>query len=364
MNATALATTISVPWVRIIVVNYNAGPLLQDCVDALAAQTMQDFEVIILDNGSSDDSIVRLVLPDKRFWVQHAGANLGFAVGNNMAARDCGTPWIATLNPDTRPSPTWLAQLRAATERYPWARAFGSTQLDAASPATVDGFGDVFCVWGFAWRGCSGQSVTTLPSEDREVFAPCAAAALYERNTFHAVGGFDESFFCYLEDVDLGFRLRLRGERCVQVRRAEVLHIGSAISGRMSDFSIFHSYRNRIWMLAKNLPTPILILTIVVHVPIVLVLLSRPRSFNRMTAFKGNRMTAFKGIWAGIVGLGPALRSRKFVQRQRTIGSSALAGMMVWDLRKVRKRAPHFLHMRSVEKVQRLLSAASKSRSA
>ena len=70
--------------------------------------------------------------------------------------------------------------------------------------------------------------------------------------------GFDESFFCYLEDVDLGFRLRLRGERCVQVRRAEVLHAGSAISGHLSDFSVFHSYRNRIWLFAKNVPGPLL----------------------------------------------------------------------------------------------------------
>jgi N-acetylglucosaminyl-diphospho-decaprenol L-rhamnosyltransferase len=358
----APATTMTMPWARIIIVNYNAGSLLQDCVDALAAQTMQEFEVVILDNGSSDDSILRLALPDERFRVQHAGANLGFAAGNNIAARDCSAPWIATLNPDTRPSPTWLAQLRAATEHYPWARAFGSTQLDAANPATVDGFGDVFCVWGFAWRGCSGQSVSALPGEDREVFAPCAAAALYGRKTFHALGGFDESFFCYLEDVDLGFRFRLRGERCVQVRRAEVLHIGSATSGRMSDFSVFHSYRNRIWMLAKNLPAPILVLTIVVHVPITLVLLSRPRFFNRMTAFKGNKMAAFKGIWAGIVGLGPALRSRKSIQRQRTISKSALAGMMVWDFRKVRKRVPHFLHMRSVEDVQRVFEPNTSER--
>ena len=109
-------------------------------------------------------------------------------------------------------------------------------------------------VRGEAGMGARFASCRTV---DCEVFSPCAAAALYARPSFEREGGFDESFFCYLEDVDLGFRLRLRGERCVQVRRAEVLHAGSAISGHLSEFSVFHSYRNRIWLFAKNVPWPL-----------------------------------------------------------------------------------------------------------
>ena len=167
------------PWVCIIVVNYNSGNLLQVCVNALARQTMPDFEVIIFDNHSTDGSIVDLVLPDGRFRVQHASVNLGFAAANNRAIYACSAHWIIALNPDVRPSQHWLRELRSATERYPWAHAFGSTQLQTENPRVVDGFGDVLSVWGFAWRGLGGYPARALPRDDREVFAPCGAAALY-----------------------------------------------------------------------------------------------------------------------------------------------------------------------------------------
>ena len=228
-------------WVRIVIVNYNAGPLLQACLDALASQTMPDFEAVIVDNASTVQPISDLRLPDDRFQILNAGENIGFAAATNLGAKNSSAPWIAALNPDTRPRSDWLAELRSATERHKWATMFGSTQLAMDNPEIVDGFGDVLSAFGSAWRSGNGRTVRELPIGDCEVFSPCAAAALYARPSFEREGGFDESFFCYLEDVDLGFRLRLKGERCVQVRRAEVLHAGSAITGHLSEFSVFHS---------------------------------------------------------------------------------------------------------------------------
>jgi len=95
-------------WARVIIVNHNAGSLLQGCIDALAAQTHDDFEAVIVDNASSDGSVEALRIPDGRFKVRLAGANLGFAAANNLAAADCAADWIATLNPDTLTSGTWL----------------------------------------------------------------------------------------------------------------------------------------------------------------------------------------------------------------------------------------------------------------
>ncbi|HBS33707.1 MAG TPA: glycosyltransferase family 2 protein, partial [Parvularcula sp.] len=89
---------------------------------------------------------------------------------------------------------------------------------------------------------------------DGECFAPCAAAAMYRARVFADLGGFEERFFCYGEDVDLGFRLRLAGGRAVQVRAARVLHEGSGVSGRYSDFTVYHGNRNRIWMTYRNMP--------------------------------------------------------------------------------------------------------------
>lgn len=326
------------PWVRVIVVNHNAGPLLQPCVDALAAQTLGDFEAVIVDNASSDGSVDALRLSDGRFQVRLAGANLGFAAANNLGISGCDAKWIATLNPDAEPRETWLEQLRRATLRYPDTKMFGSTQIDAGRPDRVDGFGDTYSVFGTAWRGASGWPLVRLPADDREVFAPCAAAALYARDALLSAGGFDDSFFCYLEDVDLGFRLRLRGERCVQVRSAEVLHFGSAIAGTESDFFVFHSQRNRLWVMAKNVPSPLIWLVLPLQVAVVPIVVLR-RGI-------GKWRTALRGVIAGLRGLPEALRKRGKIQGGRVASNAEIARMLVWDPRKALRHAPHFIDPR------------------
>jgi GT2 family glycosyltransferase len=322
-------------WARVIVVNHNSGPLLQGCVDALAVQTLSQFEAVIVDNASTDGSAKALRLPDSRFRLQLAGANLGFAAANNLAAADRGPDWIVTLNPDTVPSATWLEELRNATLRHPGVKMFGSTQIDARKPDRVDGFGDVYSIFGTAWRGGSGAAVAALPPDDREVFTPCAAAALYAREAFVSTGGFDERFFCYLEDVDLGFRLQLRGERCVQVRRAEVLHFGSVSVGRNSDFFVFHTQRNRLWVLLKNVPSPLIWLVIALQIAVVpLTVLRRPRDKWR---------AALKGVMAGLRGFPASWRQRHKVQSERVVSSRKIADLLVWDPRKALSHVPHFI---------------------
>ena len=311
------------PWVRIVIVNYDAGAMLQACIDALSIQTMSAFEAVIVDNNSTKPPIAGLKLPDPRFTIVHAGGNIGFAAASNLGTRGATSPWLAMLNPDTSPRQDWLAELRIATDRYPQIRMFGSTQLKADDPMRVDGFGDALSAFGTAWRmGCDGP-VSALPNGDCEVFSPCAAAALYGSSAFQSAGGFDEDFFCYLEDVDLGFRLRLRGERCVQVRRAEILHVGSAIAGHLSDFSVFHSYRNRVWLLGKNVPWPLLGIVVPLQgAAIVAALLARPKPYRR---------AAIRGAWAGMKGLGSALKKRKEIQRKRVVSTWRVARMLEWS---------------------------------
>jgi GT2 family glycosyltransferase len=325
-------------WARLIIVNHNSGQLLQGCMNALAAQTMPQFQVVVVDNASDDGSAAALHLPDSRFRLHLAGANLGFAAANNLAAADCEADWIITLNPDTVPRAAWLEELRKATLRHRDVRVFGSTQIDARRTDRVDGFGDVYSVFGTAWRGASGAAVASLPAGDREVFAPCAAAALYAREAFASVGGFDESFFCYLEDVDLGFRLRLRGERCIQVRRAEVEHFGSVSTEPDSDFFVFHTQRNRLWVLLKNTPSPLVWLTLALQVVVVPVtVLRRPSDRWRM---------ALKGVVAGLRGFPAAWRKRREVQRERVVTSGQIAGMVEWNPRKALSHAPRFIEKR------------------
>jgi len=237
----------------VIIVAYESGAFLQPCVDALAAQTFRDFEAVIVDNASSDGSVRDLRSPDDRFRVLSLGRNTGFAAANNLAAAGSSSEFLVLLNPDAVPDAAWLETLIATARTAPDIASVGSLQRRLDNPEVLDGVGDVWHVAGLAWRAGEGHPAAGAPG-DGEIFGPCGAAALYRREAFVALGGFDERFFCYCEDVDLAFRLRSAGYRSVRASSAVVRHAGSGISGRRSDFTLFHGHRNRIWTFVKNTP--------------------------------------------------------------------------------------------------------------
>lgn len=322
----------NLPWVRVIIVNYNSGDYLRECVESLLAQTFEEFEAVIVDNDSTDDSLARVTHSDPRLRIERVDRNLGFAGANNLGAQGCLAPWVATLNPDAIPDTTWLEALHAATRRFPRTAMFGSTQLMLADTSRLDGCGDVYSFLGMPWRGGYGHP-RELASVTGETFSPCAAAALYARDAFVAAGGFDETFFCYLEDIDLGFRLRLQGERCIQVHDAIVRHEGSATSGRRSYFTLFHSARNRIWVLLKNMPLPLLILLLPLHIFATAWLLLRMHD-------RSWRQATFDGVRSSLIDLRCVLKSRSNVQHRRRIGSFKIAKAMNWSLSALRERRP------------------------
>lgn len=141
-----------------------------------------------------------------------------------------------------------------AAEENPRYTFFGSHMKRHGSPDELNGTGDVYHTSGLAWRRDHGRMSSGIQRTTGEIFSPCAAAALFRRDIFLGVGGFDENFFCYFEDVDLAFRLRLMGERCLYVSSAVVEHIGSATTHRNSDFAVYHGHRNLAWSYAKNMP--------------------------------------------------------------------------------------------------------------
>lgn len=317
------------PWVRVVIVNYDGGPLLAHAVEALARQTMADFEAVIVDNASTDGSATGLRLPDDRFRVVHAATNLGFAAGCNLGVQDARTPWLAMLNPDAVPAPDWLEALRAATLRHA-VTMFGSTQLQAENDSRLDGAGDNYSIFGLAWRGGHGMPAATVAA-DTAVFSPCAAAALYRRDAFEAAGGFAETFFCYLEDVDLGFRLRLAGHRAVQVAAARVRHVGSALTGRTSPFTVFHSSRNGIYLLIRCMPAALLPLALPLY-------LSAQAWLMISMAGIAPAWPRLRGIGAGLRALPRLLAQRRAIQRSRRIGARAVARLLTWHPWRVMSR--------------------------
>mgnify|MGYP006274050705 CR=1 FL=1 len=239
--------------VSVIIVNHNAGARLLRCLAGLKAQTLEPLEVLLVDNASADGSFRTALAHHPWVTPMPMDANLGFAAANNRAAERARGSWIALLNPDAYPQEDWLEELLAGVRRWPGADAFGSTQLQDARPEILDGAGDCLHVLGVPYRGFFGWHRRALPPE-APVLGACAAAALYRRARFIELGGFDESFFCYCEDLDLALRLALDGGESVQLPAAVVRHEGSGITGALSGFAIYHGHRNRFLMLANTMP--------------------------------------------------------------------------------------------------------------
>lgn len=321
------------PRVCVIIVAYNSGDLLQRVLDALARQTFADFETIIWDNASQDGCCDALDLPD-RARIVRSPDNLGFAGGNNAAARLSSAPYLVLLNPDAFPEPDWLERLAAAADARPQAGMIGSLQLDDADPSKLDGLGDVYHISGVPYRGgCGAPAPADIPAG--EVFGPCAAAALYRREAFDAVDGFDERYFCYVEDVDLAFRLRLAGWRCFFEPAAVVRHVGSATVGRRSDFAVYHGTRNRIWTIAKDVPAALLPITLPLHLGALAVLL-----VGGLLRRSGVARATLRGVRDGVAEVGSFLPARREIQRGRKARLSAIAAAMTWSPLKLARRAP------------------------
>lgn len=298
--------------VSVIVVNWNGERFLGRCLTALMAQTVKPHEIILVDNASSDGSIevvrrfscVRLIRLDK---------NSGFAKGNNLAiaTTSVDSEWIALINPDAFAEPRWLESLLIAAKANSGIDVFCSKLINADAVRVLDGVGDAYHVSGAAWRIGHGALKSRYVDESCEIFSPCAAAALYRRGVLLSMGGFDEDYFCYMEDVDLGFRLRLAGHRCMYVPDAVVSHVGSGTTGgKHSDFAIYHGHRNLVWTFVKDMPGMLFYVLLPLHL---LMNLSSIMWF----ACRGKAGVIWRSKLDALRGLPRAWGKRRAIQRSR-----------------------------------------------
>ncbi len=316
--------------VRIVIVNFNAGENLRCCMEALREQTEGDFEVKIVDNASSDGSL-QFIPSDERFAIIPVGTNIGFAAGCNLGAGGCAAPFVIFLNPDAFAEPRWLQELLIASEKYLDAAMFGSLQLTAADNRIIDGAGDCYSCFGLPWRGGYNQPLHAL-STYTETFSPCGAAAMVRTEWFIRVGGFDEAFFCYVEDVDLGFRIRLVGGRCLQVNSAIVHHVGSATLGAGSPFILYNSARNRVWTVVKNTPGWLLYIILPLHIA--------ASGYFYFRSFRPPLAGAFRsGFGQGFADLSRVWKQRAQIQRSRTASVGDIARAINWSISALRKKA-------------------------
>ena len=313
-------TDSATPLVSVVIVNWNGCAHLERCLGALAHQTLERFEVILVDNGSTDGSVemVRGRFP----WVQVIvnPRNLGFAAGNNVGIRAGGAPFVATLNNDTEPRPDWLAQLVAPALVDPSVGMVASKMVFAHRPGMINSAGIALDPVGIAWDRLGGAPDREGGAVE-EVFGPCAGAGLYRRAMLDEIGLFDEEFFAYLEDLDLAWRARLAGWRAVYAPGAVVSHVHSATGVEGSPFKSYHLGRNKLWTIAKNYPAPQLYLAL----PLI-VAYDLAATLYGLAARRD--LASVRGRLAGLAGLPRQWRKRRKVQRMRRVPYSSLAGQM------------------------------------
>jgi GT2 family glycosyltransferase len=243
------------PRVTVVVPNWNGEKFLDTCLSSLQEQSFQDFETVLVDNGSTDGSVafVEENFPEVR--VIRLPENRGFSAAVNAGIRSSTTEFIALLNNDTEQDPGWLGALVRAADGYPEAGLFASKLVDFRDRRLLDGAGDALRSSGLPYRLGHGEVDRGQFDEPAFVFSACAAAALYRRELFRRIGLFDEDFFSNCEDGDVSFRAQLAGSRCLYVPGSVVYHIGSASTGgKRSTTNTRLGTQNGINLLVKNLP--------------------------------------------------------------------------------------------------------------
>jgi GT2 family glycosyltransferase len=322
------------PLVSVIVLNYNGRRWLAPCLTALAGQIgAPAFEILLADNGSHDGSVALAAATFPSVRIVDNRRNLGFAAGNNRAAREARSPVLAFLNNDTVPDPHWLAALYAAHAGAAAHTIVTSRIVFLDRPEVVDSAGDGYLRAGGAYKRGHGEAAGDF-LQSQEVFGACGAACMVAREFFERLGGFDERFFMVYEDVDLSYRARLAGGSCFYVADAIVRHAGSGTLGRVSDAAVFHGQRNLEWAWIKNTPLPLLLASLPSHLAYSLAGVAHYVAAGRGSA-------AVRGKLAALAGLPRVLRQRWAVQRGRSAPNAAIVRVTDagWMARKRREKS-------------------------
>jgi hypothetical protein len=218
-----------------------------------------DVETIVVDNGSEDDSVAFVETHFPEAEVVALGANRGFAGAMNTGIERARGAYVAFLNNDAEANAFWLEELLACLDRHPLAAAATSKLLFADRRNTIDGAGDGLTPSFLPYPRGHGEPDRGQFEEEVEVFSPAGAASLWRRSALEDVGLFDERFFAYYEDVDLGFRARLKGYDCWYAPKAVAYHHRGATAGSQTEFTLFHPLKNRWFLILKNVPGRLLL---------------------------------------------------------------------------------------------------------
>ncbi|MBP5298155.1 MAG: glycosyltransferase family 2 protein [Lachnospiraceae bacterium] len=276
----------------VVIPNYNGLKFLPTCLASLALQTVTDFEVIVVDNGSTDGSLEYLSKhPEVK--VIAFPENTGFCKAVNEGIKASNAEYVILLNNDTKAYNTYVEYLLKAIEKDEQIFSVNPQMLSMDYPGRIDDAGDLYCALGWAFARGKGKR-KELYDTPKEIFASCGGASIYRRKIFDEIGLFDETHFAYLEDLDVGYRALIHGYKNLYYPDAKVLHVGSGASGsRYNEFKVRLSSANSVYVIGKNMP----LLQWVINLPFLFI------GFNIKILFfirRGLGGTYFKGLFRGM----------------------------------------------------------------
>jgi GT2 family glycosyltransferase len=318
-------TGAAAPLLTVAVLSYDGRHLLEVILPSLARQSFRDFEVVVVDNGSRDDTVAWLAERWPQVEVVSLAQNVGVTAALNVCARAGRSELVGLFNNDLELEPDCLGELVAAMREHPQAGWAGAKLRDFEQRDVIDGAGDVFTWAATGGRRGHGERDVGQYDQPRAIFGACGGAALYRRSALEQVGEFDEDFFAFYEDVDWNLRAQLAGLSCRYVPGAVVYHMGSATIGRgLSDFTRYHLWRNTLWIIAKDLPAGSLLR----HAPHLLL----GQLVNLAVALRDRKLGIWLRVWRDALrGLPRALRKRRAVMARRRIGWRELEAIVGAD---------------------------------
>ena len=248
--------------VTVVVVNWNRCSLLERCLASLARQRGPTFEIILVDNGSTDDSLNMATQyqshPRFRLSIIRNQENFGFCKANNQGIACAGGEFIALLNNDAEAEPDWLAALLSAFEGRPSLGMTASKILVHDDAGLIDKAGHQIYPDGQNWGRGHGERDTGQFDHVDETLWPDGCAAMYRRAMLEQIGGFDEDLFAYGDDAELGLRARIAGWGCLYIPTAVVRHHRGSTLGQLSMRRLELIERNRVLLALKHFPGSLL----------------------------------------------------------------------------------------------------------
>ncbi len=240
----------------VIIPNYNGKTFLKECFESLKNQNHQQFEVMVIDNSSTDGSADYIRKNYPEFVLIENQENIGFAAAVNQGIKASNSKYVFLLNNDVELEGESISSLLKCIKKDENIFAVSSKMIQHNDPTKMDDAGDEYTIFGWTRRVGYGKSPNGYTKE-REIFSACAGAAVYRRSIFEEIGYFDENFFAYMEDVDISYRARINGYKCFYCPVAVVYHVGSLTSGsRYNEFKIRLAARNNVYVPYKNMPWP------------------------------------------------------------------------------------------------------------